>query len=314
MYLTKLSSRAKAMVVLLFFGFGLWLLIIPFRAKPQKDCEPPDLSVVSGYYGPGSLLAWLVAILSSVLSHEFSVGSSWAEAFHISPRLAAAIREDEHPLEGIDGAQLTAAAYSMGAILDLAFRSIAGKNDAQNAASYTITWLSLFFFACCNATERRQNQRRSRVSRFWYRFWRMNWLFAAVAHSIQSLMTMSRDADTTGLWFIAGGLSLLYVISLLITVQPWDLAWVEEPEDPTTRTRDIHGAELMCSVLLMAIDVRRRSTPWNFQLRCGVVAAPWSLTKAKLTDMDQMAAFCVAVGATVLPWVVTTLKKYRSGR
>lgn len=124
----------------------LVLLLVP--QVPQLDCidQVKDLSTVSGFYGPGAYMAWVLTFTSTLISYEMnpSIFKPFRRVFqwHQRPETDEAVDIRPSP---IDGNLVASVAFPLIACIDFTKRRITGIFDGQLDAAACVAHTSMLF-------------------------------------------------------------------------------------------------------------------------------------------------------------------------
>ena len=124
----------------------LVLLLAP--QVPQLNCidQVKDLSTVSGFYGPGPYIAWILAFTSTLASYEMNLSAfkSFRRIFqwHQRPETDEAVDIQPSP---IDGNFIAGVAFPLAACIDFIERRRAGILDGQFDAAACVAHTSMLF-------------------------------------------------------------------------------------------------------------------------------------------------------------------------
>jgi hypothetical protein len=124
----------------------LVLLLVP--QVLQLDCidQVKDLSTVSGFYGPGAYIAWILTFTSTLTSYEMnpSVFNTFRRIFqwHQRPETDEAL---DIPPPPIDGNFIASVAFPLIACIDFTKRSNTGVSDGQLDAAACVAHTSMLF-------------------------------------------------------------------------------------------------------------------------------------------------------------------------
>lgn len=269
---------------------------------PDLQCDAVDTSQVSGYYGPGSFLAFLVTLISTILRAELPLRRLFIMAtgfFHYSPR-----DESEHSI-GLDTKLFTALAWLSGAMIDFIFRSIKGIEDGQYIAAYTLTKFTVLL--CCafiprskyHWTDRKRELPRSLA-------WFFVWLIGVFAWSLRVFLYYLEPGPTET---YLEGLPMVLTISLSTIGLFYLISVSSQLRHPTTD----HLRPNMCvciSLSLLAVDSVLIITLEENMNACFDKPFPWQISSSKLKDMDQAAACAVAFGSILVPKFVSWINRH----
>ncbi|KAK5653280.1 hypothetical protein OQA88_9179 [Cercophora sp. LCS_1] len=121
-----------------------------YEAKRNATVVEPVIDDVSGWYGPGAYLAWLVT------AYVASVSSIWHSKCAVSEALRERVVADEgfplprwgsaEPADVVDGVMFAALAYPVVALLDVFVRLVRCKVDAQMSAAVFVLFSALVVF------------------------------------------------------------------------------------------------------------------------------------------------------------------------
>ena len=126
----------------------LVLLLVPQVVKLDCINQVEDLSTVSGFYGPGAYIAWILTFTSTLTSYEMnlSVLKPFRRIFqwHRRPEIGEAVDIQPSP---IDSNLIASVAFPLTACVDCIKRSKTGIFDGQfNAAACVVHTSMLFTF------------------------------------------------------------------------------------------------------------------------------------------------------------------------
>lgn len=271
------------------------ILFVALLLSEFKGGNKDDFKDVSGYYGPGSFLAWYITAASSVYHFEWQ---AYCQFLDLQPRSA-------HLSNGnnLDGVIIATIAYPAISTIDLTLKSCQGAlGPAADAAECVVCsswWLSA---ACTTAmiVHRRSNSR-IHLSRA------AAWFGLLVASSIALLVERfvagkSPFVGQTVLNYWAIPLALLCILIVLSRL-----------ETPTyTETRQPLAWKFVFSVIpamtVFAAIYMGSTSSSNDYTR--FVAIPFPATASSLRDLDQIAAVGTAIAAALIPFVLSHIERY----
>jgi len=124
----------------------LVLLLVP--QVLQLDCidQVKDLSTVSGFYGPGAYIAWILTFTSTLTSYEMNLSVlkpfRWIFQWHRRPEIGGAVDIQPSP---IDSNFIASVAFPLIACVDCFKRIITGVFDGQLDAAACVVHTSVLF-------------------------------------------------------------------------------------------------------------------------------------------------------------------------
>ena len=272
----------------------LVLLLVP--QVPQLNCidQVKDLSTVSGFYGPGAYIAWILAFTSTLASYEMnlSVFKSFRRIFqwHQRPETDEAVDIQPSP---IDGNFIASVAFPLAACIDFIERRRVVFDGQLDAAACVAHTSILFTFAAF------------RGSLFQYRVRKLgNYNFTILA----------------GIRFLA--LYALWVISITIvyshafsreypymhiqmlfacTATFFTMCAIAAPS--FTHTWSVGFVVYLCLALALYQYNYRREHPCVLR-----VQFPFPHTASKLGDLDQAAALATGLAVFTYPILKATTR------
>ncbi|KAH7139824.1 hypothetical protein B0J13DRAFT_558530 [Dactylonectria estremocensis] len=163
-------KRVTLNVVFPAFCFLLTISLLGFQISAFFTCDNLDLTEVSGFYGPGTYLAWLVAAAASVgpyewLSLRYTLPSAVLgrhievlnENWHIHPGLINN-QPQNNKIASLDGPTFAAIAYPATAAFDMMIRAFKHDFGASYEAAARVTQLGTCIACVCFVSNTFQEQ------------------------------------------------------------------------------------------------------------------------------------------------------------
>jgi hypothetical protein len=274
----------------------MWICAFPvilFIALVCHDRAPSDPAVanVSGYYGPGSYLAWYITAVSAMYPHEVLVYARFLE-------LRGA--EQRHPCQNhlLSGATIATIAYPAVAIVDLAIRSLRMDLGPSADAAQCVTCASWWLSAACITSECIK----------WRSTGRLNWTTRTVAW-VSLLLASSFSLVITRCVLRPNTLVVgpivnqwtTLLVSLYILISLNTLAKEVDKKNSHQPMRTILLWTIPAPIGFAAFSISLKfPSPDNSH----IMFIPFPVTAAKLSDLDQAAAVGTALVAVCITLVL----------
>ncbi|KAH8807983.1 hypothetical protein F5884DRAFT_790654 [Xylogone sp. PMI_703] len=303
MILTALKKTLYAMLIpyiLIIVTSAISPAENPFLPKSDCiQCQKGDLSTVSGYYGPGALLAFLVTLSFTALRYEVPISDFFS--------LTSKEQPEHKQLIGLDAELVTALAWVFGAMVDLLVRIINRTEDPQCAAAHLSTRLGVLACAICIGTPQYPRGPLERKSSRTYALYFV-WISGIVALLSRMLVTVLR--------FHLMQRNAVFLLSIAsVSLSPIFL-WPFYLFNLRKGIRILGKNGQVClfvSFMILISDTIVIFLVGKETRSCVNIPLLWQMSSAKLTDMDQAASFTVVVGTTLLPKLVAWIKQHFRG-
>ena len=286
----------KAMIDKITSVVYLVLLLVP--QVLQLDCidQVKDLSTVSGFYGPGAYIAWVLTFTSTLTSYEInpSVFNTFRRIFqwHQRPETDEAI---DIPPPPIDGNFIASVAFPLIACIDFTKRSNTGVSDGQLDAAACVAHTSMLFtFVALRGTLFQYRVRK--LGNYNFTIPAIIRFLAVCALWVNSLAVAYSRALSWKNNYVFIQMSFAYVagLSTVFTIVPPSLSyiWLANP------------------VIFFYLGLTGL-TNWLFRqprpciLR---VQPPFPQTASKLGDLDQAAALATGLAIFMYPILTATTR------
>lgn len=272
----------------------LVLLLVPQVLRLNCVDQVKDLSTVSGFYGPGAYIAWILTFASTLTSYEMNLPAfkSFRRIFqwHRRPETDEAVDIQPSP---IDGNFIASVAFPLAACVDFIKRNKAGIFDGQLDAATCVAHTSTLFTsaALCG-------------SLFQYRVRKLSKYNFTILAGIRFLALCT-------LWVISITIAYSYPfrrgnpyvsIQMLFACGPafFAIGAIAAPSFPYTL--------LVISIVSFCLSLDHPND-WREPRSCVLrVRFPFPQTASKLSDLDQAAALATGLAVFMYPILKATTR------